>query len=164
MQIHTRPAATLAFLFLASCASPPAPPQQGVGSLLPAEEIEDQHGIVHTLDASIRLVIMSRDMEAGKVIRSALSEVGGDALERNHAVYVSDISGMPALIARMAAIPKMRKRPYPVLLDRDGTFTARFSAEPDKATVLVVDDRRIREIHYIDEVSDLVAMLMMDDG
>ena len=37
-------------------------------------------------------------------------------LEKNSAVYVADISGMPSLISKFIALPKMKKYPFSVLL------------------------------------------------
>ncbi len=45
----------------------------GVGSVLPALSLEDQHGEVHTLDGSLRVVLFSRDLEGGKLIQAALA-------------------------------------------------------------------------------------------
>jgi len=144
---------------LSACTSVPPPPQQGVGSLLPETTIEDQHGNVHSIDDSVRLVLMSRDMDGGRIVREALEQTGPEALEQAAAVYISDISGMPGLIQRSMAIPAMRKRPYPMLLDRTGDFTAAFPAEPGKATLLVVDRRRVSEIRFAGEVVEVVTVL-----
>ena len=62
-------------------------------------------------------------------------------LPQHHVLYVADIHGMPSFIARMFAIPSMQKRPYPMLLDRDGAATARFPSEEGKATLLFLEDR-----------------------
>ncbi len=144
---------------LAACASPPPPPEQGVGSLLPDVPIEDQFGDEHVLGDDVKLVLMTRDMDAGEVARAAIDVAGPATLEGPANVYVSDISGMPRPIAAMFAIPKMRDRPYPLLLDRDGTFTARFPSEPAHVTVLVVEARRIREIHHVDAADRIAALL-----
>lgn len=151
--------AAIALLFLAACASGPPPPQRGVGSILPDITIKDQHGVAHEFDESVRLVLMSRDMDAGQVIKDALAKTGPEALERRGAVYVSDISEMPGLIARMVAIPKMRDRPYPMLLDRDGHFTASFPAQPGMATLLDVEKRKITQIRFSREVDEIAAAL-----
>jgi len=149
----------LALVLSLACASPPPPPQQGVGSLLPDAAIEDQFGVAHVLGDEVRLVVMTRDMEAGEVARAAIEQAGPATLEGPGKVYVSDISGMPGLIATMFAIPKMRERAYPLLLDRDGTFTARFPSEPAHVTLLLVEERRIREIRLLAETEAIAALL-----
>jgi len=149
----------LALILSMACASPAPPPQQGAGSLLPETAIEDQFGEEHVLGDDVRLVMMTRDMEAGEVARAAIERAGPATLEGPDKVYVSDISGMPSLIATMFAIPKMRDRPYRLLLDRDGIFTARFPSEPAHVTLLIVEDRRIREIRHLAEPEEIAALL-----
>ena len=156
---HRGAAGSLLLLFSIACASPPPPPEQGVGSLLPGTSIEDQFGEVHTLGDDVRLILMTRDMEAGEVARAAIELAGPATLAGPEKRYVSDISGMPGLIATMFAIPRMRDRPYALLLDRDGTFTARFPSEPARVTLLIVEERRIREIRHLAEPEEIAALL-----
>ncbi len=155
----TNPVTLLAVLLWVACSSPPAPPQQGVGSLLPGAAIEDQFGVEHVLAEDVRLIMMTRDMEAGEVARAALELAGPATLEGPGKVYVSDISGMPGPIASMFAIPRMRDRPYRLLLDRDGTFTARFPSVPAHVTLLIVENRLIREIRHLAEPEEIAALL-----
>jgi len=124
-----------------------------VGDRMEPFSLEDQHGAEHRVDGSVRIIVFSRDMEGGDLIRQALAETQPDLLDRQHAVYVADISGMPRLIAKMFALPKMRKRPYPMLLDRDGVVTARLPDVDERATLLFCKDLRIiRVLHLADLV------------
>jgi len=130
-----------------------------VGDELPAVTLQDQHGEKHTLDTTTKIVVFSRDMDAGKVIKAALADDGASLLERAGAVYVTDISAMPGLISRLFAIPAMRKRAYTMWLDRDGASTARFPAAPGQATVIHLDRRRITRIDQTSSAEDLRRML-----
>jgi hypothetical protein len=144
-------------LGLVSCAGQTmAEPSEGVeayvvGDRMEPFSLEDQHGAEHRVDGSVRIVLFSRDMEGGDLIRQALAETQPELLDRQRAVYVADISGMPRLIAKMFALPKMRKRPYPMLLDRDGIATARLPDVDERATLLFCKDLRIiRVLHLAD--------------
>jgi hypothetical protein len=99
-------------------------------------------------------VLFSRDMEGGAMLREVLA-VHPEVLERAQAVYVADISGMPSLIANTMAIPRMRKRPYPTLLDRSGDVTAAFPSQPGQATLLRLERLQIQAVLYVDSVSQL---------
>ena len=145
---------------LAACVPSPAPVPVLAGSRLPAVSLEDQHGVSHTLDDELEVVLFSRDMEGGAVIRELLLAEGPELLERRHAVYVTDISGMPSLIANTMAIPKMRReRPYPTLLDRDGSLTAGFPSREGSATVLRVEALRVRDVLYVTTIGELRSAL-----
>src|SRR3546814_1459443 len=53
----------------------------------------------------------------------------GDVFVDNHIDYISDISSMPALIAKLFALPKMRKYSFRLLLNRDDDFQSGRSEE-----------------------------------
>ncbi len=130
-----------------------------VGSVLPALELPDQHGELHALDASLRLVLFSRDMDGGGVIREALREDGAALLERERAAYVADVSRMPGLVRRLIAKPRMRKRPYRMLLDEAGEATADFPSDAGRPTLLFLDALRVVRIEKPATAAELRAAL-----
>ena len=144
---------TLVFaIFLAVSAS--AEPYR-VGASLAPLSLQDQHDEEQRLDASVQVVLFSRDMAGGDLLEAALEESPKGWLPQHHVLYVADIHGMPALIARMFAIPSMRKRPYPMLLDRDGEATARFPSEEGKATLLFLEDLRIQRLFFASSSAEI---------
>jgi hypothetical protein len=144
----------LALLVLLAAGSAAAEPYV-VGDRIEPVTLEDQHGTPHALDASVRLVLFSRDMDGGKVLKQSLADAPKDFLSTRDALYVADIEGMPALIARLFALPSMRRRPYPMLLDRDGTQTARLPAEEGKATLLFLDALRLERVLFTDSPAEV---------
>ena len=70
-------------------------------------------------------------------------------------MYVADISGMPGLVARMFAVPSMRKRPYPMLLDRDGEITARLPDVEGSATLIFCDDLQVTRVLHLTQSSEV---------
>jgi hypothetical protein len=120
----------------------------GVGSVLPALTLPDQHGASHTLDASLRVIVFSRDMDGGRVVQEALAEDGAALLETSRAAYISDVSRMPGLVRRLIAKPRMRRRPYPMWLDEQGEATARFPSRKGLPTLIFVEDLRVLHVEY----------------
>ena len=118
----------------------------GVDSVLPGFSLPDQHGEVRSLDGKVKLLLFSRDMEGGKLIQQALERADAAFLSDRGAVYVSDVSRMPAFVRRFIAKPRMRRRPYPMLLDEDGAATARFPSREGHATLLFLDALRITRV------------------
>ena len=151
-----RPVALLGLLSLGiACASEPPPAKLlVVGAHLAPATLLDQNEVPHPIDKSTRIILFAREMEGGAVIRALLDEEGPKYLEEHRALYVADISGMPTLIARLVAIPKMQEeRPYPTLLDRDGATTAFFPAEAGRVTVMALDNLRVTAIDYRDSLA-----------
>lgn len=130
-----------------------------VGEALAPFELEDQHGELHALDENVKLVLFSRDMDGGDILREAVAGLGAERLESLGALYLADIHRMPGLVARFIAIPRMRKRPYPVLLDRDGTATARLPDVEGQVTILELDGLTLRAAHHLDSVEAVQARL-----
>ncbi len=120
-----------------------------VGDEIEPFTLEDQHGESRTVDASVKVILFSRDMEGGDFLKQGLADVAPEYLNGKKAVYVADISGMPGLIARMFAIPAMRDRPYSMLLDRDGETTARLPDVEGQATLIFLDRLTVQRIVHV---------------
>jgi hypothetical protein len=112
--------------------------------------LEDQHGVPHEVDATRRAVLLTRDMDGGGHVREALAEGGAERLARAGAVYVADVSRMPALVRRLLAEPRMRGRPYPILLDRTGEVSAAWPGQAGRVTLVVLDRLEVRAVHSLD--------------
>jgi hypothetical protein len=104
-------------------------------------------------------VLLTRDMDAGGFVRAALAEEGAAKLARAGAVYVADVHRMPAPIRRLFSLPRMRERPYRVLLDTDGEPTAALPSESGKATWIRLDGLRVVELRFLATAADVAAAL-----
>ena len=150
-------AAVCALALAASATGDEAP--YAAGDLLPQLDLKDQHDQARAVDGEVRFLLFSRDMDGGGVIRDALAASDGQLLQDASAVYVADISGMPAFVRRMFALPGLRRRPYPILLDPDGSKTSRIPSAAGKATVLGLTRLRIRDVRFVDSPDALVGAL-----
>jgi hypothetical protein len=130
------------------------------GTTFAKRELPDQHGEVRAIDESVRFVVFSRDMKAGDVVKATVEKAGPDVFDRSGAVYVVDLQGMPALVRRLFAMPGLRRRPYRLLVDTDGSKTADIPGGAGAPTVLVLDRLRVVQIALptsAQELSDLLA-------
>jgi len=146
-----------------ACASPdePAPASTyEVGSLMTPAMLKDQFGEEHHLDESVNLILFARDMEGAQLIQDLLGGAEPGLLGELHAVYVADISRMPGLITRTMAIPKLKKRPYPTLLDRTGTVSRSFPSQEGKATLIRLELLRVWEIESVGSAEELRAAIL----
>ena len=134
-------------------------PTLAVGDEMPELTLEDQHGEPHTISRSTRIVLFSRDMDGGELLKAGLADVAPGFLAEHDAVYVSDISGMPRLVARMFALPSMRRRAYPMLLDRTGEATAGLPDRAGQATLLFLSERRIERIAHVSSAETVVTLI-----
>jgi hypothetical protein len=130
-----------------------------VGDAIGPLALADQHGRPGAVDDATRLVLFSRDMAAGEVAKQALAGTDQTFLDARRAVYVADVSAMPRLVMRLFALPKLRDRPYRMLLDRDGSTARDVPAVAGRPTLLVLERRRILRVVQPATASELRAAL-----
>jgi len=82
-------------------------------------------------------------MDGAKLIKEALKDQPKGYLEARHAVFVADIQRMPALIAKMFAVPAMRDYRYRVMLDREGRVASRYPGAEGQVLWLQLKDGRL---------------------
>jgi len=129
------------------------------GDTLPFSSLPDQHGKAVAIDAAVARILFTRDMDGGGLVKDVLSEGGAERLAAARAVYVSDVSGMPGFVLRTFALPSIRKRPYPVLVDESGETTRAVPSQEGKATVLQIDAGRITAITFAGSTAEVSAAL-----
>lgn len=150
---------TMALLLSAALAGAALAEPLAPGATMPALTLADQHDQAGSIDRDTRLVLFTSDMDASDHAKEALADEGAARLAAAHAVWVANISRMPGIITRLFALPSLRKRPYRMLLDRDGKATADIPATSGKVTLIHLDDLRIERIDYADSAAGVNAAL-----
>lgn len=129
------------------------------GMPMPPLTLTDQHDAKAAIAPDTRMVIFARDMAAADIVEKALADNGAALLADAAALFVSDISGMPGMVRKFIAMPAMRKRPYRMILDRDGKVTADMPVQKDQVTLLRLDAMTIQTVEYLDSADRLRAAL-----
>ncbi|WP_428026474.1 hypothetical protein [Arcobacter sp.] len=101
-----------------------------------------------TIDSSIETLVVSFEKDTGKDVNEFLSSKDKDFLKNHHAAFIANISGMPSIITKMFALPKMRGYKHNVLLIYDEE-DKRFKSQEDKSTVYKLKDGVIKTIFFI---------------
>jgi hypothetical protein len=87
-----------------------------------------------------------------------LSAFANSLTVNNNIAYVADITGMPSLISKFFAIPKMKDYNFSILLiDEDNK--ALFPVEQDKITIITLDNSKVTSIKFIKTAEDLATTL-----
>jgi len=114
-----------------------------VGEHLTPFTLADQHDQSFTLDASTKVLLAAGDMDGAKLVKAALAEQPKGWLEARRAIFVADIQGMPSLISKLFAIPKMRDYGYRVVLDREGKVVPQYAVAPGQVQWLQLDNGNV---------------------
>lgn len=101
-----------------------------------------------TIDGSVKTMLVSFEKGTGADVNEFLSKQSTDFLKQHHAVFIANISGMPMVITKMFALPKMRGYKHPVLLIYDENDT-RFKSQEEKTTLYRLEEGVIKSIEYI---------------
>jgi hypothetical protein len=107
-----------------------------VGDTLAPWTLLDQYDQPYTFGDDAQILLVARSMDAAKIVNGALQNTPKTFLESRHAVFVADIQKMPAIIAKMFAVPAMRAYSYRVMLDRDSRVVPRYPGDAEKVLVL----------------------------
>jgi len=115
----------------------------------------DQFDKPYTATADLKVLLVAHDMAGSKLLKAVLAERPAGYLESRQAVFVADISRMPAPISKMFAIPAMRNYPYRVLLDHEPRVANRFPATADAVTWLQLEQGKVVASHQFDSADAL---------
>lgn len=119
-----------------------------VGDAVPVFAAQDQFGKDYKFQPGVHFLLLGFDMSAAREASQKLADLGPAWLEKHGVVYVMDIHTMPS-IARVFALPKMRKYPERIILAEDKHLLDPFPRRPDRLTVLILaPDAKIQEIRY----------------
>lgn len=119
--------------------------------------LSDQHGRERIVDVGVHLLLFAPDRSAAKLAHAVLNEEGWTPQTWNAVVYIADISRMPGWVARLIAIPKMKKYRYPVALVRENCPAIPHRAE--HLSMVSLTDGRVTAIDYSDSAVEIRARL-----
>lgn len=127
-----------------------------VGDTLVPASFHDQFEKPLNVTVETKVLLFSRDMDGGEVVQAAFDATPEDQRPTN-LVYVADISGMPSLIAKFIAVPKMQDYSFILGLDREGDSTAAFPSEKNQATIIKINQLKVMSIEYAPDVESLIT-------
>ncbi|QDK45065.1 hypothetical protein DOM22_07785 [Bdellovibrio sp. ZAP7] len=125
-----------------------------VGDSLSSFKIQNQFEEPAELSSETRWILFSSDMNAAKMLTEYLNE-NASKLDLRKTLIISDISKMPGLVAKMFAIPKMKKYNFKLALDRTGETTKDW---PRKEGYLVIIKLSELKVESVEEVNTKEAV------
>ena len=131
--------------------------QLTVGDAVPSFSAKDQHGMKFVFTNGTQFLLVATERACGTSANHKLAHEGAGFLEKHQAVYVMDIHTMP-FVARLFALPKMRKYPQRIVLVDSAETLAWVPVQPGRVTVLALNSAgRIQKISYWNPDGEPVA-------
>ncbi|MBN2865469.1 MAG: hypothetical protein JXK16_05625 [Thiotrichales bacterium] len=124
-------------------------------TLVPAEFL-DQWEKPQALNADTKWVIFTSTKEAGKWVKETLETMQVEDMAAKQWLYVADISGMPSLITKFMAIPKMQDYKFPIALEREGDITQAWPKQEDAVNVYKMDGLTIQKVYALTSEPEVV--------
>lgn len=125
------------------------------GDTLPALMLKDQHEKTAELRSSTRQVLFAADNGGAGLVTDILDSLDQDWLSRTQRVYLADIHKMPGMVARLIALPRLRDKPYPIVLGREEQDLAMFPRKKDCVTVIPVREGKLDRISFACSATEL---------
>ena len=117
---------------------------QNIGSFSLVNQFDEKQ----TVDSNIQTILVSFEKDTSADVNEFLKEKDKNFLRANNAVFIADISGMPSIITKLFALPKMKKYNYSVLLIYDEE-DKRFVSQEEKLTLYKLENGVIKSISYV---------------
>ena len=155
----------LCLLFaLSACSSTPPSEPLTIGSQVDFAALEDQHGKAFSYQTVMQTLLFVDSMDAKDKVRDVLGSLRMSCLEEGRVVYLADISGMPLIISKLIAVPRLREYEYPIWLDYNGLATQQLPTHEDQVTYVQVYGGTIRAIEFIEDPKILLSRLLPQCG
>lgn len=129
------------------------------GDVLPVLTLKDQHDKTAIVPADLRQVIFAADNGGAGLVTGWLDAQPKEWLQQTKRVYLADIHKMPGLITRMFALPKLREKPYQIVLGREEADLAVFPRKKDCVTLLPVSAGKLGEAVFACDAPSLQGAL-----
>lgn len=128
-----------------------------IGDSTPTFQIKDQFEKNHVIKADAKTLLVAADKGTSEILRDYFNTKPKGFLEENKAYYIADISGMPSLIAKFFALPKMKKYPFSILLVNEEQ-TKSFNKKEGNITIYTIVDGKVSDVKYIKDAKELDAV------
>ncbi len=116
--------------------------------------LPNQFDKIHTINGETSKIIVTSEKENIELINDFLSSKNSDFLDKNHTVFIDNISKVSSLIVKMFIIPKLREYNYDILLIHNES-SKRFLEKENKISVYIIENAKVKEIKYISSKKEL---------
>lgn len=125
----------------------------------------NQYGQSFQTAENMTTVMLVGGMKMKGMVRDTLEELNVDCLRQGRVVYLANISGMPNLISKMVAVPKLRKLDYPVWLDYSGDTALTLPAQKGEVTLLsIASPGQVSAVSFVNSPQALRQKLLPECG
>lgn len=116
--------------------------------------LPNQFDKIHTINNEISKIIITFEQDDADLVNDFLSSKNSDFLDKNHAVFIDNISKTSSLIVKMLIIPELRDYDYDILLIHNEN-SKKFLEKKNKISVYIIENSKVKNIKYISTKEEL---------
>lgn len=118
------------------------------GQAVPILAVKDQHDQAWQIKPDTVLLIYSASRDASSKLQAILAQQDKDFLDSRRAVYLANMSRMPAFITRTMALPSLRELPFRLGVVMDGKLTENWPQQENSLTLIMLKEGKVSGISY----------------
>ncbi len=132
-----------------------------IGKAITVTEFVDQHEQKHEVTDATQKMIFAFKKDMGHIVKELLASKPADYLTAKNSYFAADVSKMPSLIFKYAALPDLQESPYPVLLITDEAVGAGFINEKEIERIMVVtlENKIVKNVTFVATAADLLKAI-----
>lgn len=131
-----------------------------IGQPIKPLRLNDQFDKEHTITNATKKVVFTFKKASSHIVKDYLATQKADYLEERGAIYVADVSAMPAIIS-FFVLPTLTSNDFPILVIEDEELAKEYVNKEhiEEVMVVVLEDSVVVDIKYINSEEALIKEL-----
>ncbi len=123
--------------------------------------LPDQFGKEVTLSNDTKKLVFTFEKDASHLMKDFLRQEEKGFLNKQHALYVADISPAPVFIRNTFIIPDLQKSTYPVLLIHEEEMAKKFryDSKSEAIKIVTLENKTVTDIRFVNTLEEFEAAL-----
>ncbi|MEN8147106.1 MAG: hypothetical protein ABFR02_05770 [Campylobacterota bacterium] len=128
-----------------------------VGQPIKPLSLNDQFDVEHNITSTTKKVIFTFKKASSHIVKDYLATQKADYLKERDALYVADVSAMPAIIS-FFVLPMLTSNDFPILVieDEEQAEVYKNEAQVEAVMLVILEDKVVVDIKYINSEEDLI--------
>ncbi len=128
-----------------------------IGQPITPLSLNDQFDVEHNITSTTKKVIFTFKKASSHIVKDYLATQKADYLKERDAMYVADVSAMPAIIS-FFVLPMLTSNEFPILVIEEEEQAEVYKNEKQIEAVMLVilEDKVVVDIKYINSEEDLI--------
>ena len=128
-----------------------------IGQPIKPLSLNDQFDVEHNITSTTKKVIFTFKKASSHIVKDYLATQKADYLKERDALYVADVSAMPAIIS-FFVLPMLTSNDFPILVieDEEQAEIYKNEAQIEAVMLVILEDKVVTDIKYINSEEDLI--------